>query len=223
MAVDVKICGLKTEASVDTAIQCGARYIGFMFYPPSPRAVTPDEALELGRAIPSDRFKVGVMVDPDDQLIEEALPAVDALQLHGRETPERVRMIKQATGKVIIKSLSLGDATDLIPVAAYTDVADMILFDAKPPSSDDSLPGGNGLRFDWRLLERFRLHCPWMLSGGLDADNLADAVRLCRAGIVDVSSGVEAERGVKDLGKIKRFLELAATLSPSGEASLARP
>lgn len=214
MAVDVKICGLKDHQAVKAAVDGGARYIGFIFFPPSPRAVTPEQAIDLGQAVPADRLKVGVMVDPDDQLIEQTLPALDAFQLHGHETPERVRAVKEATGKIIIKGMSLGDASDLLPLPAYTEVADMILFDAKPPKTPGSLPGGNGLSFDWHLLERLSLHCPWMLSGGLHADNLADAVRLCRARIVDVSSGVEAEPGVKDIAKIRNFLNLAASLSP---------
>jgi len=214
MAVDVKICGLSNHQTVDAAVKGGAQYIGFVFYPPSPRAVTPEQAIELGRAVPADRLKVGVLVDPDDQLIEQTLPALDAFQLHGRVTPERLAAIKQATGKTVIMGVSVGDASDLKPVAAYAEVADMIHFDAKPPKTPGSLPGGNGLSFDWRLLQGLKLPCPWLLSGGLHVDNLADAVRLCQAEIVDVSSGVETEPGVKDIAKIENFLTLAATLSP---------
>ena len=115
---------------------------------------------------------------------------------------------------MVIKALRVGDADDLSPLAAYAEVADMILFDAKPPRTKGSLPGGNGLSFDWRLLDGLALDRPWMLAGGLDIDNLGEAVRLCRAGIVDVSSGVESEPGVKDIDKIRKFLEHAATLSP---------
>ena len=216
MAVEVKICGLKDDLAVKAAVDGGARYIGFMFYPPSPRAVTPEQAIDLGRAIPADRLKVGVMVDPSDEGIEQVLPALDAIQLHGKETPERIKAIKEATGKLIYRSSSIGDKEDLLPLKAYAEVADMILFDAKPPKTTGSLPGGNGLSFDWRLLEGVDLPCPWMLAGGLNADNLADAVRLCGARRVDVSSGVESEPGIKDSTKIRAFLDLAATLTPPG-------
>lgn len=214
MAIDVKICGVKDPQAVKAVVDGGARYIGFIFYPPSPRAITAEQAIDLGRAVPADRIKVGVMVDPSDEQIERVLPALDAIQLHGKETPERVAAVKEATGKLIIRSTSVGDEEDLQPLKAYAEVADMILFDAKPPKPPGSLPGGNGLSFDWRLLEGLHLPCPWMLSGGLDAGNLADAVRLCGARRVDVSSGVEIEPGVKDIAKIRAFLDLAASLSP---------
>lgn len=219
MAIDVKICGLSDHQAMDAAIQGGARYVGFMFYPPSPRAVTPEQAIELGETVPPDRIKVGVMVDPDDEQIQQVLPAVDAIQLHGKETPERIRAIKQATGKLIIKSFSLGEPSDLLPLKAFAKVTDMILFDAKPPKSEGNLPGGNGLRFDWRLLDGLTLDRPWLLAGGLDVHNLADAVRLCGAGAVDVSSGVEASLGVKDNAKILDFLRLAAKLQPKASTA----
>lgn len=214
MAIDVKICGLSNHPAVEAAVGGGARYIGFIFYPPSPRAVTAEQAIDLGQAVPPDRIKVGVMVDPDDLLIEQVLPALDAIQLHGRETPERVKAVKEATGKIVIKGMSIGSPEDFLPLPAYTEVADMILFDSRPPKTPGSLPGGNGLSFDWRLLQRLSLHRPWLLSGGLHEGNLAEAIRLCRADAVDVSSGVEAEPGVKDLAKIRGFLDLAATLHP---------
>lgn len=215
MPVDVKICGLKDHLAVDAAVQGGARYLGFMFYPPSPRAVTPEKALALGQSVPADCIRVGVMVDPDDRLVDQALAGLDAIQLHGKETPERVQAVKRATGKTVIKALRIGDADDLRPLAAYAEVADMILFDAKPPSTPGSLPGGNGLSFDWRLLDDLSLDCPWLLSGGLNVDNLVAAVRLCHAHAVDVSSGVESERGVKDVDKIRTFLRQAAALTPA--------
>ncbi len=215
MAVDVKICGLKDPLAVDAAVEGGARYLGFIFYPPSPRAVTPEKALELGKSVPADRTRVGVMVDPDERLVDQALAGLDAIQLHGKETPERVREVKEATGKTVIKALRIGDAEDLRPLQSYAEVADMILFDAKPPAKPGSLPGGNGLTFDWRLLHDLCLDRPWILSGGLNAANLADAVRLCRASFVDVSSGVERAPGVKDPEKISQFLHHAATLTPA--------
>lgn len=211
--VDVKICGLKNEETLRAAIDGGARYIGFNFYPPSPRAVTPDEAVALGKSIPASCLRVGVMVDPDDGLIDETLPALDAIQLHGKETPERVREVKDKTAKTVIKALRIKGAADLEPLPAFAEVADIILFDAKPPSTPGSLPGGNGLTFDWRLLQDLRLDIPWILSGGLEASNLSDAVRLCAAPAVDVASGVERAPGVKDAAKIRDFLERAAALS----------
>jgi phosphoribosylanthranilate isomerase len=213
MAVDVKICGVKDDRAVAAAVEGGARYLGFNFYPPSPRAVSPKEALELGRALPADLMRVGVMVDPDDDLIDQTLDALDAIQLHGKETPERVRSVKERTGKTVIKALRIGDAEDLEPLQRFAEIADIILFDAKPPSTPNSLPGGNGLTFDWRLLQDLQLNVPWILSGGLDAANLSDAVRLCRATAVDVASGVESAPGVKDAAKIRLFLERAAALS----------
>ncbi len=215
MAIDVKICGLSNRPTLDAAIQGGAKYVGFIFYPPSPRAVTPDEAFELGKNLSADRIKVGVLVNPDDELIDKVLPALDALQLHGKETPERLQSIKERTGKLIIRSMSISDEADLAPINDYAEVADMMLFDAKPPKTPGSLPGGNGLSFDWRLLQGLRLDCPWMLSGGLNAENLEGAVRLCRASAVDVSSGVETKPGVKNLAKIQTFLDLAGTILPT--------
>lgn len=215
MAIDVKICGLSNRPTLDAAIQGGAKYVGFIFYPPSPRAVTPDEAIELGKNLSADRIKVGVLVNPNDELIDKVLPALDALQLHGKETPERLQSIKERTGKLIIRSMSISDEADLAPINDYAEVADMMLFDAKPPKTPGSLPGGNGLSFDWRLLQGLRLDCPWMLSGGLNAENLEEAVRLCRASAVDVSSGVETKPGVKNLAKIQTFLDLAGTILPT--------
>lgn len=219
MAVDVKICGLKDHLAVDAALDGGARYLGFNFYPPSPRSVTLEEAVELGRLVPANCVTVGVTVDPDDHLVDRVLEALGAIQLHGKETPERVQAVKARTGKTVIKALRIGNADDLRPLKAYAEVADMILFDAKPPKTPDSLPGGNGLSFDWRLLENLDLDVPWILSGGLDASNLADAVRLCRASAVDVASGVESAPGQKDVAKIQAFLEKARSL-PSTARSM---
>ena len=215
MSIDVKICGLRDHVTVDAAVEGGARYLGFNFYPPSPRAVSPDEALELGKSVPDRHIKVGVMVDPDDRLIGEVAGALDAIQLHGRETPERLRSVKENTGKTVIKAIRIGDPQDLEPLQAYADVADMILFDAKPPSTPGSLPGGNGLTFDWRLLKDLTLDVPWILSGGLDAANVRDAIRLCHAPAVDVASGVESAPGVKDVTKIRTFLDQVRSLSGS--------
>jgi len=207
MAIDVKICGLKDPEAVEAVVEGGARYLGFIFYPPSPRAVTPERAIELGRSVPASCMRVGVMVDPDDHLIDQVLAGLDAIQLHGKETPERVRAVKARTGKTVIKALRIGEADDLRPLDAYAEVADIILFDAKPPPTPGSLPGGNGLTFDWRLLEGLTLNRPWILSGGLDRSNVGAAVRLCHASAVDISSGVESAPGIKDVTKIRTFLE----------------
>jgi phosphoribosylanthranilate isomerase len=214
MPVAVKICGLTDAAALDAAVKGGARYLGFVFYPPSPRALTIAQAAELAGAAPADRIKVGVFVDPDDELLDQTLAQVslEALQLHGAEGPERVRAIKARTGRTVIKALKVADAEDLDPVRGYAAVADLLLFDAKPPTRPGRLPGGNGLSFDWRLLQDLRVGCPWLLSGGLSAGNLEAAVTLCRPPVVDVSSGVERRPGLKDPAKIRRFLELAAAL-----------
>jgi phosphoribosylanthranilate isomerase len=216
MPVAVKICGLTDAAALDAAVKGGARYLGFVFYPPSPRALTIARAAELARGAPADRTTVGVFVDPDDDLLDKALARVPlgALQLHGAETPERVRAIKARTGRIVIKALKVAEPEDLAPVAAYAAVADLLLFDAKPPREPGRLPGGNGLAFDWRLLCDLRVGCPWLLSGGLSARNLEAAVTFCRPPAVDVSSGVERRPGVKDPPKIRKFLRLAAALEP---------
>jgi phosphoribosylanthranilate isomerase len=219
MAIAVKICGLKDPAAVAAAVRGGAAFLGFVFYPRSPRAVTPAEAKALVLAIPPDREKVAVLVDPDDALLEALRDVpLDFLQLHGRETPERVREVKAKSGRKVIKAIPVAEKADLEGIVAYGADADMLLFDAKPPKDPASLPGGNGLRFDWRLLAGLRLPRPWLLSGGLDAANLADAVSLCRPPMVDVSSGVERAPGVKDARKIAAFLNLAAGLGPAAEA-----
>jgi phosphoribosylanthranilate isomerase len=215
MAVAVKICGLTDPAALAAAVEGGARYLGFVFYPPSPRALSSERAGELARGVPADRTTVGVFVDPDDALLDQVLAGVrlDALQLHGAESPERVRAVKARTGCAVIKALQVAEARDLAPVASYAAVADMLLFDARPPKEPGRLPGGNGLAFDWRVLHDLRVGCPWLLSGGLSADNLAAAVTLCRPPAVDVSSGGESRPGRKDPAKIRRFLALAAALA----------
>lgn len=214
MAVAVKICGLNDAAAVTAAVEGGARYLGFVFYPPSPRAVTPELAADLAALAPGDRTLVGVFVDPDDALLERVLAQapLHALQLHGAESPERVRAIQARTGRIVIKALAVADADDLAAVPGHAEIADMILFDARPPKEPGRLPGGNGLAFDWRLLQDLRLGRPWLLSGGLSCENLEAAIALCRPPAVDVSSGVERRPGQKDPAKIRRFLDLARTL-----------
>jgi phosphoribosylanthranilate isomerase len=214
--VDVKVCGLTDARSLATAVEGGARWLGFNFYPPSPRALSPREAASLAAKAPAACSKVAVLVDPDDALLDEILKHVplDCLQLHGAETPARVAAIKARTGRPVIKALKIAEASDLAPIADHAAVADLLLFDAKPPPDPGLLPGGNGLSFDWRLLHGIEVERPWLLSGGLSADNLAAAVRFCDARAVDVSSGVEQRPGEKDPAKIARFLEIAASLGP---------
>jgi phosphoribosylanthranilate isomerase len=213
--LDVKVCGLTDAPALAAAVAGGARYLGFVFYPPSPRSLAPEQAALLASKAPADRLKVGVLVDPDDAGLAELLGRVplDALQLHGAETPARVAAIKAETGRIVIKALKIADRSDLTPARAYAEVADLLLFDAKPPRAP--LPGGNGESFDWQLLEGLDISCPWLLSGGLSFDNLEMAVRLSGARAVDVSSGVEDRPGHKDPARIRRFLEVAATVGAS--------
>jgi phosphoribosylanthranilate isomerase len=216
MPVEVKVCGLTDARAVAAAVEGGARWLGFIFYPPSPRALSPRQAADLAAHAPPGHAKVGVLVDPDDALLADVLREVplDYLQLHGAESPARVAAIRARTGCRVIKALKVAQASDLQPIPGYAAVADLLLFDAKPPPDPGLLPGGNGLSFDWRLLQGLEVGCPWLLSGGLCAANLAAAVALCAARAVDVSSGVERRPGAKDPAKIKRFLEVAAGLGP---------
>ena len=221
MSVAVKICGLTDPAALTAAIEGGAGWLGLVFYPPSPRALKPEAAADLAAHAPEGRTLVGVFVDPDDALLDEVLARVPlrAVQLHGAESPERVAAIRARIGCAVIKALPVAEPLDLAPVASYAAVADMLLFDARPPREPGRLPGGNGLAFDWRLLQGLRLARPWLLSGGLSVDNLAAAVTLCRPPAVDVSSGVERRPGQKDPAKIRGFLALARTLAPPEPAT----
>lgn len=225
MAVAVKICGLNDPAALTAAVDGGARYLGLVFYPSSPRAVSLEVAADLAARAPDDRMLVGVFVDPDDALLDRVLAQVplNALQLHGAESVARVQTIKARTGRVVIKALQVAEAEDLATVSAYTAVADMILFDARPPKEPGRLPGGNGLAFDWRLVQDLDLTCPWLLAGGLSLANLEAAITLCRPPAVDVSSGVERRPGQKDPAKIRQFLELARALAPPEPATSPSP
>lgn len=212
MTVRVKICGITGEESMDAAIEGGAAYVGLMFYPPSPRFLSLDAAAKLAARVPDGVTRVGVFVDPIDAVLGETLAGVplDALQLHGAETPERVAEIRQRFSRPIIKAVKIAGPEDLAQARAQEGVADILLFDAKPPADlRDALPGGNALAFDWRIIAGQTWARPWMLSGGLDADNLAEAVAISGAKMVDVSSGVERAPGVKDTGLIRAFLDRA--------------
>lgn len=206
MAPRVKICGLTQPAHVAQAGRLGAAFLGFVFYPPSPRCVDPALARELVAEAPEGAETVGLVVDATDAEIEALLQAVplDVLQLHGYETPERVAEIVLRFGCRVIKALRAETPSDLDVLPAYADAADMILFDAKPPM-DAAFPGGHGVTFDWRLLAGVALTRPWLLAGGLNAGNLAAAVALTKAPIVDVSSGVESRPGLKDPDELEAF------------------
>jgi phosphoribosylanthranilate isomerase len=213
MSVAAKICGLSTAEGVAAAVRNGARAVGFVFYPPSRRNVVPALAAALCALVPSGVERVGLFVDADDAAIAAALDVtpLDLLQFHGHETPERVAQVKQRFGRPIMKSIAVAAESDLAIVQRYYGSADRLLFDAKPPK-DATVPGGNGLTFDWELLGGRRWELPWMLSGGLTASNLGQAVQIAHASAVDVSSGVESSPGVKDPEKIAAFLARARSL-----------
>jgi phosphoribosylanthranilate isomerase len=212
MPVAAKICGLKTPETVAAAVEGGAAMIGFNFYGRSPRCVDPAAAGRLAALVPPSVRKVGLLVDDSDARIAEILAAcdLDLLQLHGHETPERVKEIRTRFGKPVIKVIPVSDAADLDRAAVYEDVADYLMFDAKPPKSmANALPGGNAISFDWTLLGGRRFRRPWLLAGGLSADNLIEAARISGAATIDVSSGVEDRPGEKNVSKIKAFLDAA--------------
>jgi phosphoribosylanthranilate isomerase len=214
MSVTAKICGLSTEEAVSVAVAGGAAYLGFVFYPPSPRAVTPREAARLCAGVPPGVARVGLFVDADDAVIEAALALapLDILQFHGSEPPERVGEVRLRFRLPVIKAVAIAGQQDVLGAARYEDIADLLLFDAKPPRRPDALPGGNGLAFDWGLIADRSWRRPWILSGGLTAKVLPEAVRISGAAAVDVSSGVESRSGVKDPDKILAFLAAARAL-----------
>lgn len=215
MTLRAKICGINSRLALDAAVAGGAGFVGFVFYMKSPRAVTAGEAAALGATTPNGIKKVGLFVDDSDDRLAEIINAtkLDMLQLHGKETPERVDAIKQRFGLPVMKAVSIAEAADLAVADGYLGHADWLLFDAKPPPQmTGALPGGNALRFDWQLLAGRSWPLPWMLSGGLTAENLAEAVRISGARVVDVSSGVESRPGQKDPVKIAAFLAAAKQL-----------
>jgi phosphoribosylanthranilate isomerase len=208
--IRVKICGLRTPDDVRAAARAGAAYAGFVFFPKSPRHLTLAEARLATLAAPIGLAKVALTVDADDATLDaivEALP-LDMLQLHGHESPDRVAQVRARYGLPVMKALGVADEGDLAAILDHSTVADQILIDAKPPRGA-TLPGGNGLSFDWRLLVGRHWLRPWMLAGGLTAANVAEAVRLTGARQVDVSSGVESAVGVKDPARIAAFVAAA--------------
>ena len=216
--LSAKICGLSDGDAVAAAVTGGARFVGFVFYPPSPRSVSPEKAGELAREVPAEIFRVGVFVDPDDALLDAVFAnlQLDYVQLHGSESAARAAEIKARTSAGIIKAIKVAAPGDVAAAEPYYVVADRILFDAKAPKTlEGALPGGNALAFDWRMLAEQAAPAgglPWLLSGGRNIDNLANAVRISGARAVDVSSGVESVPGKKNPELVRRFLALSATL-----------
>jgi phosphoribosylanthranilate isomerase len=212
MSLVVKICGLSTRETLDVALQAGADMVGFVFFPASPRHIDLNMAGDLGRQARGRALKVALTVDADDATLANIVEALqpDILQLHGKETVARLRDIKQAFGLQLMKAIPVETPADLASLPGYTAVADRILFDARAPE-DATRPGGLGAVFDWHVLENLDLNRPFMVSGGLHAGNVAEAVRVSRAGGVDVSSGVERAPGVKDPEMIRAFIRAART------------
>jgi len=226
MSVLVKICGLKTAEALEVALTAGADMVGFVFFPPSPRNLAFADARTLAQAVGGRAQKVALSVDADDAWLAAIIEAIDpdVLQLHGTESPQRVLAIKSRFKRAVMKAIAVEHKDDLSAVSRYTNVADRLLFDARAPR-DATRPGGLGKVFDWRLLAGIDRDVPFMLSGGLDAGNVAEALTITRAAGVDVSSGVERAPGEKDLDKIRAFIraarQAASTLSSSvGVASV---
>lgn len=210
MSLVVKICGLSTRETLEVALDAGADMVGFVFFEASPRHVGLGAARELGRQVQGRAVKVALSVDADDASLENSIEALQPgiLQLHGHESVARVRDIKQKFGLPVMKALPIATAADLASLPGYASVADRILFDARAPK-DATRPGGLGVPFDWHLLESVKLDIPFMVSGGLNIENVAEAIRVTRAGGVDISSGVERAPGVKDPDMIRAFIRAA--------------
>src|SRR5262249_9524235 len=210
MSVLVKICGLKTPEALDAALDAGADLVGFVFFPPSPRNVGYEAARALGERGRGRAQKVALSVDASDDQLAAIIAALkpDLLQLHGKETPERVVVVRARFGLPVMKALPIAERSDLSPIRLYEKLVDRLLFDARAPR-EATRPGGLGKSFDWRLLESLNAAVPFMLSGGLDTGNVAQALRITRAPAVDVSSGVEHTPGEKDPDRIRAFIAAA--------------
>ncbi len=210
MTLLVKICGLKSPDALDAALEAGADMVGFVFFEPSPRHLGVAAARALGERVKGNARKVALSVNASDDLLAAIIEALkpDLLQLHGQETPDRVVVVRARFGIPVVKALPVEKREDLSPIHLYAKVSDWLLFDARAPR-EATRPGGLGKAFDWRLLEKPNLAVPFMLSGGLDAGNVAEAVRITRANAVDVSSGVERAPGIKDPDKIRAFVRAA--------------
>lgn len=210
MPVKVKICGLSTGETANAAATAGAAYLGFMFFEPSPRHLTFEAARALKPSLPSGPDRVGVFVNADDGQIEKAIEALGLtwLQLHGNETPDDVTRLRSIFGLPVIKAVGVSTKDDVVTAAPYYGDADAILFDAKPPKGS-ILPGGNATSFPWDIMDGAHLPAKWLLAGGLTAENIAEAVKLSHASILDVSSGVESMPGNKSIPAIEAFLRAA--------------
>lgn len=213
--VQVKICGLSTQAHIEAAARAGARYVGFVFFPKSPRNIAPDQAQRLAMAVPEGLCKVALTVNADNAILDELIEQVplDMLQLHGSESPDRVAEVQARYGLPVMKAVGVADESDLPRLQDYLRVANQVLVDAKPPKGGE-LPGGNGLAFDWRLIAGRRWPVPWMLAGGLTPQNVAKAVEMTGARQVDVSSGVETAPGRKDASLIAQFVQASQNPAP---------
>jgi len=222
MSLLVKICGLKTPDALDAALDAGADMVGFVFFPPSPRHLGYEAARLLGERVKGRAMKVALSVDATDIELGNFIEALkpDMLQLHGKEMPERVAVLRSRFGLPVMKALPVAQKSDLSPIREYAHVADRILFDARAPLNA-TRPGGLGKAFDWRLLEGLDIDVPFMLSGGLDANNVAEALAVTRAPSVDVSSGVEERPGEKDIAKIRAFVRAARTAADKLDAQQA--
>lgn len=215
MPVKAKICGLTTPEAIEAAAEAGAAMVGFVFFPPSPRHLSIDKAAELAAKLPDSIRKVGVFVNPDDKQLAAVLDKVplDLLQLHGDEDNDRIREIRSHFHRPIIKAVKVSCGDDIAAGLQYSEAADMLLFDARvPPQMDQGLPGGNGIAFDWQLLHQRDIAIPWILSGGLNAENVRQAAETTGAAMVDVSSSLEREPGIKDPALIKEFLQTVAEI-----------
>jgi phosphoribosylanthranilate isomerase len=223
MTLLVKICGLKSPDMLEAALEAGADMVGFVFFPPSPRHIDTAAARALGTQVRGRALKVALSVDAGDADLAAAVEALrpDLLQLHGKETPARVAEVRSRFGLPVMKALAISERRDLDAISRYDRVADRLIFDAKPPR-DATRPGGLGRSFDWRLLQGLDTPIPYMLSGGLDPANVAEALRITQARGVDVSSGVERTPGEKDADKIRAFISAArAAALPSGTQKVA--
>ena len=210
MTVDVKICGLTDEDSLAAAVEAGAAYVGLVFFDKSPRSISAVQAAQLIDGLPGDVRRVGLFVDPSDDVLSATLAHVrlDLLQLHGAESPDRVDAVSQEFGVPVMKALGVSAPEDVAAARAYDAVAERLLFDAKPPAGADR-PGGNAVAFDWALSTRYDGPLPWMLAGGLTTDNVAEAIKVSGAQAVDVSSAVERAPGQKDPDLIRAFIAAA--------------
>jgi phosphoribosylanthranilate isomerase len=210
MALSIKICGLKTEEALDTAVESGADMVGFVFFGPSPRNLSLLDARLLGERVKNQALKVALTVNAGSKELQGIIDALkpDMLQLHGTETPEQVALVRSKYGLPVMKALPIATRADLSPMRLYAKVADRLIFDARAPK-EATRPGGLGTPFDWTLLKGIDAGVPYMLSGGLTVDNVAEAIRITGAPGVDVSSGVESSPGVKDPDKIRAFIRAA--------------